>query len=343
MIQSTSASGEIPMPLALSMGEPAGISGEISLKAWLRRDVLETTFFIIDDPNRLADLSQNLGLDVPIEIIDMPSQAPPVFNHRLPVLPLDKSIRSILGSPSIDTADSVIESIEKAVFLTQSGEAAGVVTNPIQKAALYDAGFSHPGHTELLAELSGLKSSPIMMIAGQNLRVVPVTIHVSLRQALEQLNTSKIIHATQITYQALKTEFGISQPRIAITALNPHAGEGGAMGDEEQTIIQPAIASLLKKGIQVTGPLPSDTLFSPEQRQTYDAAICMYHDQALIPIKALEFNQAVNVTLGLPFVRTSPDHGTALDIAKLGKANPSSLISSLNLAAKIAARRKKIC
>ena len=341
MIQSIPDLGKIPIPLALSMGEPAGIGGEISLKAWLKRDVLKTTFFIIDDPNRLADLSQNLGLNVPIETIDVPSQAINAFHNGLPVLPLDKPIRSILGSPSIYTADAVIASIEKAVFLTQSGEAAGVVTNPIQKEALYEAGFSHPGHTELLAKLAGLTSSPIMMLAGQHLRVVPVTIHLSLRQALKQLNTREIIHATQITHQALKTEFGISQPCIAIAALNPHAGEGGAMGDEEKTIIQPAITSLLAKGIQVTGPLPSDTLFSPEQRQTYDAAICMYHDQALIPIKALEFDQAVNVTLGLPFVRTSPDHGTALDIAKFGRANPSSLISSLNLAANMAARRKK--
>jgi 4-hydroxythreonine-4-phosphate dehydrogenase len=340
MIQFALVSEEISLPLALTMGEPAGISGEISLKAWLQRDVLETTFFLIDDPNRLAKLSHSLGLDVPIKTIDIPSQATNVFHLGLPVLPLDNSVRSNLGIPSVDTAGTVIESIEKAVRLTQSGDAAGVVTNPIQKEVLYDAGFAHPGHTEYLAELAGLKFSPIMMLAGEHLRVIPVTIHISLRQALEQLKTSEIIHATQVTYQALKNEFGISQPRIAVAALNPHAGEGGTMGNEEKTIIQPAITSLLNQGIEVLGPLPPDTLFSPQQRQTYDAAICMYHDQALIPIKALEFDQAVNVTLGLPFVRTSPDHGTALDIANLGKANPSSLISSINLAAKMAAQRK---
>ena len=328
-------------PIAITMGEPAGIGGEISLKAWLLRDQIETPFFMIDDPNRLLSLSEKLELDVPITTISSSTQAADVISYSLPVFPLGASIHTTPGIPSTDTAWAVTTSIDMAVRLAQSGDVAGIVTNPIQKEVLYNAGFSYPGHTEYLAELGRLETSPIMMLAGQHLRVVPVTIHVSLQQALEQLKTSKIIHAAKITYASLIKYFSIQHPRIAIAGLNPHAGEGGSMGDEEERIIKPAIFALANEGIYVSGPFPPDTLFSPQMRETYDAAVCMYHDQALIPIKALEFDKAVNITLGLPFVRTSPDHGTALDIAGTGKANASSLIYSLNLAANMAARRQE--
>jgi 4-hydroxythreonine-4-phosphate dehydrogenase len=329
-------------PLALSMGEPAGIGGEVTLKAWLRRKDLLTSFFVIDDPCRLTDLSNELGIRVPIAVLDKPDQTAALFSNALPVLSVGRPVRTTNGVPTKDTAAAVLESIETAVRLTQAGDAGGIVTNPVQKEILYSAGFSHPGHTEYLAALTDTQSSPVMMLAGHNLRVVPVTIHVSLRHALEQLTSDAIVHAARVTYSALRRDFGISEPRIAVAGLNPHAGEGGAMGDEEATIIEPAISALANDGIHVTGPLPPDTLFSPDLRKTYDAAVCMYHDQALIPIKALEFDQAVNVTLGLPFVRTSPDHGTALDIAGKGIANESSLISALNLAAKMAERRQRL-
>jgi 4-hydroxythreonine-4-phosphate dehydrogenase len=342
MTLDTPDSGENEKPLALSMGEPAGIGGEITLKAWLRRKDLVTPFFVIDDPNRLADLSQGLGLKVPIAVIDKPDQATALFSNALPVLSVGRLVRTTHGVPIKDTAAAVLESIETAVGLIQAGESSGIVTNPIQKEILYSAGFSHPGHTEFLAALADTESPPVMMLAGHNLRVVPVTIHVSLRHALEQLTSDAIVHAAHVTYRALSRDFGIPEPRIAVAGLNPHAGEGGAMGDEEATIIDPAISTLANDGIQVTGPLPPDTMFSPDIRKTYDAAICMYHDQALIPIKALEFDQAVNVTLGLPFVRTSPDHGTALDIAGRGIANESSLVFALNLAAKMVERRQRL-
>jgi 4-hydroxythreonine-4-phosphate dehydrogenase len=324
------------------MGEPAGIGGEVTLKAWLLRKELGAPFFVIDDPDRLTDLSQEFGIEVPITVIDTPDQTSDVFLNALPVLPVGRPVRTTPGTPTKDTASAVLESIETAVRLTLAGDAGGIVTNPIQKEILYSAGFSYPGHTEYLAALAKTNSPPVMMLAGHDLRVVPVTIHVSLRQALEQLTSDAIVHAARVTHRALSRDFGISEPRIAVAGLNPHAGEGGAMGDEEATIIEPAIAALANDAIQVTGPLPPDTMFSPDLRKTYDAAICMYHDQALIPIKALEFDQAVNVTLGLPFVRTSPDHGTALDIAGKGIANESSLISALNLAANMAVRRRRL-
>jgi len=222
-------------------------------------------------------------------------------------------------------------------WLAMAGRAAGVVTNPIQKSALYDAGFRHPGHTEWLAELTGAEGPPVMMLACPGLRVVPVTVHVALARAIASLSAGAIVTTARITAQALRSDFAIAAPRLAVAGLNPHAGEAGAMGDEEGRIIAPAIAALQEAGIAVAGPLPPDTMFSPRARRSYDCAICMYHDQALIPIKTIAFDDGVNVTLGLPFVRTSPDHGTAFDIAGSGRANPSSLIAALRLAARMAA------
>jgi len=244
-----------------------------------------------------------------------------------------------LGHPDPANAPATLAAIERAVALATAREIAGFVTNPIQKKTLQDAGFKHPGHTEFLAELAG-GPDVAMMLACPELRVVPATIHLSLAEALRALDPAVILRAGRITAAGLKSLFGISQPRLAVAALNPHAGEQGTMGDEESRIIAPAIAALRKEGIEVRGPAPADTLFHPAARQTYDAAICMYHDQALIPIKTIDFSGGVNVTLGLPFVRTSPDHGTALDIAGTGRADPTSLIAALAMADDMAKRRK---
>jgi 4-hydroxythreonine-4-phosphate dehydrogenase len=242
------------------------------------------------------------------------------------------------GQPDPVNASATLEAIERAARLAQAGEIAGFATNPIQKKTLQDAGFRHPGHTEFLAELAGVQDVA-MMLACPELRVVPVTIHLSLADALHALTPDVIVRAGRITAAGLKSLFGLSRPRLAVAALNPHAGEQGAMGDEESRIIAPAIATLRADGIEVRGPAPADTLFHPAARATYDAALCMYHDQALIPIKTIDFSGGVNVTLGLPFVRTSPDHGTALDIAGTGRADPASLIAALAMADDMARRR----
>jgi 4-hydroxythreonine-4-phosphate dehydrogenase len=321
------------------MGEPAGIGGEITLKAWQRTRAGGTPFFLIDDPARLSALAHYLSLSVPIAEIASPQEAPRRFADALPVLPL--ALAQPVRPGRLDPANgpAVIESIRRAVELALAGEAAAVVTNPIHKKALYDCGFHHPGHTEFLAELTGLKTPSVMMLASAALRVVPVTIHLSLRDAITSLRGEDILHCARVTAEALKTDFGIASPRLAISGLNPHAGEDGAMGREESEIIRPAIAALRAEGLSVAGPLPADTMFHAKARAGYDAAICMYHDQALIPLKTLAFEQGVDVTLGLPIVRTSPDHGTALDIAGSGRADPASLIAALEMAAEIASRR----
>ncbi|MHA1597363.1 MAG: 4-hydroxythreonine-4-phosphate dehydrogenase PdxA [Alphaproteobacteria bacterium] len=328
-------------PLALTMGEPAGVGGEIALKAWAaqRGDRQIPAFFIIDDLNRLQGLANSIGLDVPLAEIDAPGEAADTFADALPVLhrPLPKD--STPGVVDPDNAEAVIASIETAVALTQGGEAAAVVTNPIHKKALYDAGFTFPGHTEFLAALAKIETPPVMMLACPGLRVVPVTVHVSLAEAINTLCSGDIVDIAKITARGLQRYFGIDKPRLAVAGLNPHAGEGGPMGTEEQTIIAPAIAELQGLGIDAVGPCPPDTLFHSSAREEYDAAICMYHDQALIPIKTLDFENAVNVTLGLPFVRTSPDHGTAFDIAGTGKANESSLLAALRMARDMTRRR----
>lgn len=325
-------------PLIVTMGEPAGIGGELTLKAWLGRSAGTRPFVTIDDADRLRRLAADLKLNVPIQTIEAVEDTPAAFATALPVLhqPLAAPVSPGCLDPA--NAPAVIAAIEMAVGTAMAGSAAAVVTNPINKKALYDAGFPFPGHTEFLAALSG-DATPIMMLAGPTLRVVPVTIHVSLRTAIATLNPALIIQAATITSAALKRDFGIDRPRLAVAGLNPHAGEVGELGSEEAELIAPAIEALRARGINAFGPLPPDTLFSPLSRPTFDAAICMYHDQALIPLKALDFDAGVNVTLGLPFVRTSPDHGTALDIAGTGQANVSSLLAALDLAAAMAARR----
>jgi len=325
-------------PLLLTMGEPAGIGGEIALKAWRARAGLPV-FAIIDDPERLAALARLLSLDVPIRTITSPAEAQGVFAAGLPVLPLTLGAPAVLGKPSPATARAVLGSIERAARLAMDGVAAAVVTNPIQKKPLYDAGFPHPGHTEFLGEIAGLAAPPAMMLAAAELRVVPVTIHKPLADVPAALSTDEIVRIGRIVAHALIRDFGVANPRLAVAGLNPHAGEGGSMGGEDAAIIAPAVAALRASGIAVEGPLPADTMFHAAARARYDAALCMYHDQALIPIKTLAFDRAVNVTLGLPFIRTSPDHGTALDIAGQGVADATSLIEALKLAAAMARHR----
>ncbi len=327
------------LPLAVTMGEPAGVGGELTLKAWLgRRDGMRP-FFALDDPARLVALARQLGLAVAIKEIHRPAEAAAVFATALPVMPIRLRAPIQPGKPDPANASATLEAIERAAKLAAGGEIAGFATNPIQKKTLQDAGFKHPGHTEFLAELAG-GVDVAMMLACPELRVVPATIHLSLAEAVRTLDPGLIVRAGRIAASALKSLFGIASPRLAIAALNPHAGEQGAMGDEEARIIAPAVADLRREGIEVQGPAPADTLFHAAARKGYDAAICMYHDQALIPIKTIDFAGGVNVTLGLPFVRTSPDHGTALDIAGTGRADPASLVAALAMADDMARRRK---
>lgn len=326
-------------PLAVTMGEPAGVGGEIVLAAWARLRSSGRPFFVIDDIERLRRLAERIGLAVPLVAIGSTDEAMARFHAALPVLAVGGGVDATPGRLEAAHAGAVVRSIEMAVDFARKGAAGGIVTNPIQKSTLYDAGFKYPGHTEFLGALAGRGQAPVMMLACPELRVVPVTVHQSLASAVADLSTAAIIEQATITADALRRDFGITAPRLAMAGLNPHAGEGGAMGREEAVIIQPAIDALRAAGLSVAGPLPPDTMFTPRARPTYDVAICMYHDQALIPLKALDIDGGVNVTLGLEIVRTSPDHGTALDIAGSGKAHPGSLIAALAMAAEIAARR----
>jgi 4-hydroxythreonine-4-phosphate dehydrogenase len=322
------------------MGEPAGIGGEIALKAWAARRSDTPTFFVIDDAARLEAIASRFNIACPIVRISKAGEAAVIFARALPVMtpqmPLTVSIE--LGSPTGTAAPAVIGAIDQAVALVKSGAAAGMVTNPIHKASLLGAGFTFPGHTEYLGYLAG-DIEPVMMLAVEGLRVVPVTVHLAVRDVPQALSTDLIVRRGRITAKALQTDFGIAHPRLAVAALNPHAGESSRMGDEETRIIAPAVAQLRAEGINARGPSPADTLFHIEARKHFDAALCMYHDQALIPIKTIDFSGGVNVTLGLPFVRTSPDHGTAFDISARGVADPSSLLAALRLSGAVAARR----
>ncbi|NKE46752.1 4-hydroxythreonine-4-phosphate dehydrogenase PdxA [Roseomonas frigidaquae] len=320
-------------PLCLTMGEPAGIGAEIAAKAWHRLRAAGPVFFFIGDPVSVQD--------APVALIETPEQAAEAFSQGLPVLPLSLPVVPQPGRPNPANAAAVIAAIETAVRLCLDGRASGVVTNPIQKSVLTGAGFRHPGHTEFLGELAGRGVPPVMLLACPGLRVVPVTVHAALADAIRSLTTDLIIEHGRIVADALRQDFGIARPRIVVAGLNPHAGEAGTMGREDIEIVAPAIAALREAGIDARGPLPADTLFTPRARAAYDCALCMYHDQALIPIKTLDMDGGVNVTLGLRIVRTSPDHGTALDIAGSGQADPGSLIAALHLAADIATSRSR--
>ena len=320
-----------PLPIALSCGDPSGIGPEIAAKAW---DALRARlpFVWIGDPRHLPRGTRHK------EISD-PAEAAHVAGQALPVLPLDFAAAAEPGNPAPENAAGVIEAIATAVRLVQAGRARAVCTAPIHKKALKDgAGFAYPGHTEYLAALAGV-DRVVMMLACPQLRVVPVTIHVALSQVPGLLTPRLLRDTIRITHRALIDDFGIESPRLAVAGLNPHAGEGGAMGMEEQQMIGPVLDDLRAEGIALMGPLPADTMFHARARKGYDAAICMYHDQALIPIKTIDFAGGVNVTLGLPFIRTSPDHGTAYDIAGKGVADPASLIAALDLADEMARMR----
>jgi 4-hydroxythreonine-4-phosphate dehydrogenase len=327
-------------PLALTSGEPAGIGPEITIKAWLRRKELKLpAFYLLGDCELVAKRSKAMGVEIRIASIRA-EQALDAFPDALPVVETGCRATALPGQPDDTSANAAIASIRQAVSDVMAGTAGAIVTNPIAKSVLYRAGFRHPGHTEFLAELAaqgGRAPQPVMMLWSPTLVVVPVTIHLALRDAVARLSSDLIVSTARIVAADLKSRFGLAQPRLAVSGLNPHAGEDGTIGIEDQTIVAPAIETLRRDGLDVRGPLPADTMFHESARRTYDCAICMYHDQALIPVKTLAFDEAVNVTLGLPFIRTSPDHGTAFDIAGTGRANPSSLIAALLLAARMAA------
>lgn len=329
-------------PLAVTMGEPGGVGPEITAAAWRYLRAAGPVFFLIGDPGLFTPF------ETPITPINHPSEAASIFANALPVLAINEPVSARPGVASPENAPAVIAAIREAVALTLSGVAAGVVTNPIQKSSLMAAGFPFPGHTEYLAELTkdvalpdGMNNGPVMMLAGPALKSVPVTIHQSVAEAVKGLSASLIENTGRVVEQSLRRDFGVAAPRLAISGLNPHAGEGGAIGREDLEIIAPAVDALQKAGINAIGPLPADTMFHDEARAGYDAALCMLHDQALIPAKTLAFHDAVNITLGLPIVRTSPDHGTAVDIAGQGIARPDSLIAAITLAAKIGAARER--
>ena len=331
------------LPLVLTMGDPAGIGPDIAIQAWLsREDAAIPPFMVVGDAQLFAARAAALGVSIPIEGIDTADRGYRVFRKALGVLPLICPCDIQPGQPNSHAAASVIASIERAVDLVQKKQARALVTNPINKKQLYDAGLAYRGHTEFLgalAQAAGERASPIMMLVCDELKVVPATVHVALADVASNLSQTLIVDVVTGTAGGLVKYFGIESPRIAVTGFNPHAGEEGAIGREEIEIIGPAIERLNAQGIDVTGPHPADALFSKVARLRYDAAVTMYHDQALIPIKTLAFDRAVNLTLGLPFVRTSPDHGTAYDLAGTGQASARSLIEALKLADRICANQ----
>jgi 4-hydroxythreonine-4-phosphate dehydrogenase len=327
-------------PLALTLGEPAGIGPDLTLSIWRRRVELGVPeFYVVADAGFLARRAERLGFDVPIATVTPPS-AGAAFGRALPVVPLDVAVSAEPGRPDRSSAPAAIASIRRAVADVMAGSAAAIVTNPVAKNVLYDSGFAEPGHTEFLAKLvqeaTGKSLRPVMMLWSPELAVVPVTIHLPLKDIFKELTTALVVETGLIVARDLAVRFGLRHPRLVIAGLNPHAGEEGALGAEDRTIVAPAVARLVAEGVDARGPLPADSLFHEQARANYDVALCMYHDQALIPIKTLAFDHAVNVTLGLPFVRTSPDHGTAFDIAGTGRADATSLVAALRLAARLA-------
>ncbi len=333
----------MPAPLALTLGEPAGIGPDVTLSAWQRRAELELPpFYVLADPGFLERLARRLGLAVPVATVE-PGAATTTFARALPVVPLALAVTAAPGRPDESSAPAAIAAITRAVADTVAGRAAAIVTNPVAKSVLYRDGFADPGHTEFLARLAreatGRAARAVMMLWSPELAVVPVTIHLPLREVPARLTVDLVVETGRIAARDLAGRFGIAAPRLAVAGLNPHAGEDGALGDEDLSVVAPAVARLRAEGIDARGPLPADSMFHAAARAGYDAALCMYHDQALVPIKTLAFDHAVNVTLGLPFVRTSPDHGTAFDIAGSGRADPSSLIAALRLAARLAASK----
>jgi len=326
-------------PLAVSLGDPAGIGPEVIAKCWDNRAAFNLPVFVaIGDPRSIAAV-----WDGPIEMISDPREADAAFDFGLPLIQLASPQADTPGHPSVAGAHCSLDALEIAVGLARSSSAAGVVTGPVAKEQLYAIGFQHPGQTEFVAERCGVAPGNVaMMLAGPTLRTVPVTTHLRLNDVPQKLTASLVESRGRAALRGLQRSFGIPEPRLAVSGLNPHAGEGGKLGLEEQEIIAPAIAALAAEGWRVTGPHPADTMFHARARANYDAALCMYHDQALIPVKALHFEDAVNVTLGLPIVRTAPDHGTAFDIAGQDKADPRPMAAAMHMAADIAAIRAEV-
>ncbi|HEV2567811.1 4-hydroxythreonine-4-phosphate dehydrogenase PdxA [Sphingomonas sp.] len=327
-------------PLTVALGDPAGIGPEIAVKAWLAKDREGLApFFAVGDERSIASVWSG-----PVHRIDNPAEAPAVFGRALPLLSVEDGGEIVPGQPNLEGARCSLDSLEVATGLTRSGAASALVTGPVAKAQLYAIGFSHPGQTEFVAERCGIApENVVMMLAGPDLRVVPVTTHMPLSQVALSLSTEVIVAKARTTVRGLQRNFGIAQPRLAFAGLNPHAGESGALGTEEIDVIEPAIAELRAEGVDVAGPLAADTMFHARARANYDAAICLYHDQALIPLKTLYFDSGVNMTLGIPIVRTAPDHGTAFAIAGKGQAHPGAMIAALRLAAQAVAQRKLEC
>ena len=329
----------VVLPLALTLGEPAGIGPDLTIQLWRRRAELRLpAFYIIADPEFIKRRAHLLGWDIDVRVV-APAQASETFAHALPITSLGIPTTAAPGEPDASSAPAAITSIRRAVADVLAGKTAAIVTNPVAKNVLYRSGFAEPGHTEFLAKLveeaTGKPIKPVMMLWSPELAVVPVTIHLPFKDVATQLTSELVMETGRIVAQDLTARFGISRPRIVVAGLNPHAGEQGMLGGEDGAIVVPAVKRLQAEGIDAVGPLPADTLFHERARASYDVALCMYHDQALIPIKTLAFDHAVNVTLGLPFVRTSPDHGTAFDIAGKGTADPSSLAAALTLAARL--------
>ena len=325
-----------PHPLAVSLGDPAGIGPEVVAKCWDSRDQFGLPPFVaVGDGHSIAAV-----WDGPIEVVDDPGQADAAFDRALPLIQVPAAGTDVPGHPSLAGAHCSLDALELAVGLARSGSASGVVTGPVSKQQLYAIGFQHPGQTEFVAERCGISpTNVVMMLAGPTLRTIPVTTHIPLRDVPDSLTAALIESRARAALRGLQRNFGIAEPRLAISGLNPHAGEGGQLGLAEIEVIAPAIATLAAEGWRVTGPHPADTMFHARARAAYDAALCMYHDQALIPIKALHFEEAVNVTLGLPIVRTAPDHGTAFDIAGQDRADPRPMAAAILMAARSAAMR----
>ena len=323
-------------PLAVSLGDPAGIGPEVIAKCWdARAEFGLPPFVAIGDGHSIAAV-----WDGPIEVVDDPRQADAAFDYALPLIQIPAADGDVPGHPSVSGAHCSLDALELAVGLARSGSSAAVVTGPVAKEQLYAIGFQHPGQTEFVAERCGISpSNVVMMLAGPTLRTVPVTTHLAVADVPRHLSTALIESRGRAALRGLQRSFGISEPRLAVSGLNPHAGEGGQLGREEIELIEPAIAALVAEGWRVSGPHPADTMFHARARAHYDAALCMYHDQALIPIKALHFEEAVNITLGLPIVRTAPDHGTAFDIAGQDRADARPMAAAIRMAAECAALR----
>ncbi len=328
-------------PLAISLGDPAGVGPELIALAWTMREELRLPpFFVVGGANVLQAAANSRGIDLPVETIAAPQNAAGVYASALPVLAEGGDGQFRPGEPSAEGARLALHSLEMAASLAITGAASGMVTAPVSKAELAAVGFAFPGQTEFVAHASGIdEEDAVMMLAGPSLRAVPLTVHCALSRVSGLLSQELILRRCRVIHKAMQRDFALEAPQLALAGLNPHAGEKGRMGGEEQAIIAPAIAQLQAEGIAATGPHPADTMFAPHKRGTYDVAVAMYHDQALVPLKTLDFDKGVNMTLGLPIVRTSPDHGTAFDIAGSGIAKPDSLIEAIRMAAIAATNR----